>query len=182
VETNQPQLYLDETALETLFKELYQQLCNYSFSIVNDMDEAEEITQQVFVNIWEQREKLAVTSYKSYLYRAVHNASLNKIKQAKVRKLYADDYAITAELHQSSNETKDELQKQITLAVQSLPEQCRMVFKLSRYEELKYAEIAEHLNISVKTVENHMGKALKILREKLKDYLPLLLLMFSFII
>ncbi|MBK7571429.1 MAG: sigma-70 family RNA polymerase sigma factor, partial [Bacteroidetes bacterium] len=67
----------------------------------------------------------------------------------------------------------------IHVAIESLPEQCRLVFKLSRFEELKYAEIAEQLGISIKTVENHMGKALKIMREQLKDYLTVWLLFIS---
>jgi RNA polymerase sigma-70 factor (ECF subfamily) len=70
-----------------------------------------------------------------------------------------------------------ELEAKIYRAMEALPEQCRLVFKLSRFEELKYSEIAEQLNISIKTVENHMGKALKIMREQLKDYLPLLLIL-----
>ena len=73
----------------------------------------------------------------------------------------------------------NELQNQIHVAIESLPEQCRLVFKLSRFEELKYAEIAEQLGISIKTVENHMGKALKIMREQLKDYLTVWLLFIS---
>jgi RNA polymerase sigma-70 factor (ECF subfamily) len=69
----------------------------------------------------------------------------------------------------------NELEKQIEEAISSLPPQCQTVFRLSRFEGLTYAEIAQQLNISVKTIENHMGKALKIMREKLKDYLPLLI-------
>ena len=78
--------------------------------------------------------------------------------------------------------TKSELEHQIENAINKLPEQCRMVFKLSRYEEMKYSQIAEHLDISIKTVENHMGKALKLMREYLKDYLIwIILLMPGFI-
>jgi RNA polymerase sigma-70 factor (ECF subfamily) len=71
------------------------------------------------------------------------------------------------------------LETRIQQAIEKLPEQCRLVFKLSRFEELKYNEIAEQLDISVKTVENHIGKALKIMREQLKDYLPLLIVMMN---
>jgi RNA polymerase sigma-70 factor (ECF subfamily) len=73
----------------------------------------------------------------------------------------------------------NELEYRIKIAMEELPEQCRMVFKLSRFEELKYAEIADQLNISIKTVENHMGKALKIMREQLKDYLPLIIVLLN---
>src|SRR5690606_34527687 len=79
----------------------------------------------------------------------------------------------------SNTVASNELERRINAAIETLPEQCRMVFKLSRFEELKYAEIAAQLNISIKTVENHMGKALKIMREQLQDYLPLVLVLLN---
>ena len=167
----------DKKVYEQVFRTYYQALCNYACSVIKDMDEAEEVVQNVFYTIWNKREVLQVTaSIKSYLYRAVHNDCLNKLKHGKVKTLYAEEYKSHANggFDSSTNvlEAK-ELNKQINTAIDSLPEQCGLVFKLSRFENLKYAEIAEQLGISVKTVENHMGKALKIMREKLKDYLPL---------
>jgi RNA polymerase sigma-70 factor (family 1) len=169
----------DKKAYEQVFRTYYQTLCNYACSVIKDMDEAEEVVQNVFYTIWNKREVLQIsTSIKSYLYRAVHNDCLNKLKHGKVKMLYAEEYKSHANggFDSSANvlEAK-ELNKQINTAIDSLPEQCGLVFKLSRFENLKYAEIAEQLGISVKTVENHMGKALKIMREKLKDYLPLVL-------
>lgn len=175
----------DERVFESLFRNHYQPLCRYATTLINDPDEAEEIVQQVFIQIWERREALEINlSIQAYLYKAVRNSSLNKIKHGKVRRLYAEEVtALTSQSEPASEMTfQNELQKQIHSAIESLPEQCRIIFKLSRFEELKYAEIAEHLSISVKTVENQMGKALKIMREQLKDYLPLVIMFFSFLI
>lgn len=170
----------DEGVFEQLFKQYYQRLCTYATGML-DGDDAEEVVQQLFLNFWEKRQQLTITvSLKSYLYRAVHNACLNKIKQAKVRQLYAEEHIKTTEPgyeHTSQSLFKTELENQIHKAINTLPEQCRLVFKLSRFEEMKYAEIAEHLGISIKTVENHMGKALRIMREQLKEYLPLIALL-----
>ncbi len=165
----------DEVMFEKVFKHYYNPLCNYVKGIVNDRDEAEEIVQQTMVKIWEKRNSLEITqSLKSYLYRSVHNAALNKIRQLKVRSLHAQEtIALGNEISDvnSNKVLRNELEQEIATAISKLPEQCRMVFKLSRFEEMKYAEIANHLDISIKTVENHMGKALKLMREYLKDYL-----------
>jgi RNA polymerase sigma-70 factor (family 1) len=175
----------DKSAFEHVFKAWYQPLCNYGCSLMKDMDEAEEVVQNVFFNIWNKRESLAINmSIKSYLYRAVHNDCLNKIKHSKVRTLYAEDYkSRNSGGFEDSASLIDakELNKRINEAIEGLPEQCGIVFRLSRFEHLKYSEIAEQLDISVKTVENHMGKALRILRESLKEYLPVGLLLFFLI-
>ena len=172
----------DKKAFEQMFNTYYQSLCNYACSMLKDIDEAEEVVQNTFFNIWNKREALQISSsFKSYVYRAVHNDCLNKIKHGKVKAVYAADYksSMGGGFDDSAKvlESK-ELNRQINDAISSLPEQCGIVFKLSRFENLKYSEIAEHLDISVKTVENHMGKALKILRGHLKDYLPLVTWLF----
>jgi RNA polymerase sigma-70 factor (family 1) len=166
----------DIIVFEMIFSTHYQPLCNYAFTFVRDKDEAEEIVQGAFLMVWEKRESIEIrTSLKSYLYTMVRNACLNVIKHQKVRQRHAArQFAVTDQSQDSvSNQVMAaELEERIQDAMESLPEQCRMVFKLSRFEELKYAEIADQLNISIKTVENHMGKALKIMRQQLKDYLP----------
>ncbi len=168
-----------EAAFEMLFKSYYSPLCNYAFSFLNDKDEAEEVVQSAFINLWGKRGSLEIqTSLKSYLYTMVRNASLNVIKHARIKKAHAAHELAGGELvHDGTAQSVlfSELEQKIREAMNALPEQCRMVFQLSRFEELKYSEIAGQLNISVKTVENHMGKALKIMREQLRDYLPLLL-------
>ncbi|MGD9976705.1 MAG: RNA polymerase sigma-70 factor [Bacteroidales bacterium] len=169
----------DEQVFETIFRTYYERLCNYANTILNDMDEAEEMVQSAFLTVWEKHDTLEIhTSVKPYLYRAVHNSCLNRVKHYKVRKTYGDSVKSQAELlHDDASQDLigSELDGIVANAIDSLPDQCRLVFKLSRFENLTYAEIAEQLGISVKTVENHMVKALKVLREKLKDYLPVLI-------
>ncbi len=175
----------DESAFENIFKNYYQRLCTHANSILRDQDEAEETVQNVFVNFWEKRNKMQITgSIQAYLYSSVRNACLNKLKHGKVRQLYAQEQeALSSTSMPTSQITfQNELQKQIHDAIESLPEQCRIIFKMSRYDELKYAEIAEQLNISIKTVENQMGKALRIMRNKLKDYLIVLTIFVSYYI
>lgn len=173
----------DLTAFEMLFRTYYQPLCNYAFTFVQDRDEAEEIVQSTFLNIWEKRENLSIhTGVKPYLYAMVRNACLNVIKHEKIKQQHvAMEMAVAERSIESVARTvmASELETRIYRAMDQLPEQCRLIFKLSRFEELKYAEIAEQLDISIKTVENQMGKALRIMREHLKDYLPLLIILMN---
>lgn len=165
------------TAFEMLFKQYYQPLVNYCFTIVKDRNDAEDIVQQTFTQLWQKREELQIeTSAKAYLYRAVHNAGLNKLRQNAVRTSYANDVRYTSDLHSAETAEPHDLKERIAAAIEQLPEQCGKIFKMSRFEEMKYQEIANALGLSVKTVENQMGKALKVLRETLKDYLVIVLL------
>lgn len=173
----------DENAFEMTFKHHYQALCNYAYTFLHDRDEAEEIVQATFLNIWEKRQSLDVQlSLKSYLYRAVRNTCLNAIKHDKIKQAHANETLATTHTGYESvlqSVSAAELDTRIAVAMEQLPEQCRLIFKMSRFEELKYAEIADHLNISIKTVENQIGKALKIMREQLKDYLPILIVLMN---
>ena len=175
----------NKPAFEQVFRSYYSLLCRYAKSLLNDLDEAEEVVQNTFYIIWNKRESLEIkTSVKAYLYKAVHNDCLNKLKHLKVRKVYADDYKNSmGKAYEDSGKLLQakELRQKIDEALANLPEQCGRVFKLSRFEELKYAEIAEQLNISVKTVEIHMTKALKLMREHLKDYLPTFIWLMGYI-
>lgn len=173
----------DETAFEMIFKEYYQPLCRYAHSFLSDREEAEETVQASFIGIWEKRNTLRITtSLKAYLYQAIRNRCLNVLKHEKVKQQHVHhEMVLMAKHDEATADTvlSNELEKKIYLAMQALPEQCRLVFKLSRFEELKYQEIADQLNISVKTVENQIGKALKIMREQLREYLPIILLLFN---
>lgn len=169
----------DRQAFDRLFLALYEPLCRYAFSFLNDWEETEEVVQNVFLKLWESRSTLAIhTSLKSYLFTATHNACINQIQHYKVRQKYLD-YVLAQELQSDTSDRviADELHALIEKSISDLPEQRQLIFKMSRYEGLKYKEIAEQLNISVKTVEAQMGKALSTLRDLLKDYLPLLALL-----
>ncbi|MCB9002499.1 MAG: RNA polymerase sigma-70 factor [Bacteroidales bacterium] len=172
----------DEQVFEDIFRAYYERLCNYANTVLNDMNEAEEMVQGTFLTVWEKHETIDIhTSIKSYLYRAVYNCCLNKLKHYKVRKLHGEEFKNQSDIlldDASQNLVEIELNSLVAHAVDLLPKQCKHVFKLSRFENLTYSEIAEQLNISVKTVENHMAKALKILRKQLKDYLPVLVWLF----
>jgi RNA polymerase sigma-70 factor (ECF subfamily) len=173
----------DINAFEMIFRTYYQPLCSYAYTFLQDKEEAEEIVQGTFLSVWEKRQTIAIhTAVKPYLYAMVRNACLNVIKHEKIKQKHAaEEIALSPISHDSVAHAvaTSELEIKIHQAMEKLPEQCRLVFKLSRFEELKYAEIAEQLSISVKTVENHMGKALKIMREQLKDYLPLLIVLMN---
>lgn len=156
--------------IEDLFKEHYEQLHRYAFTIVKDMDEAKDVVQAVFVNFWDKRATLNITSSpKAYLFRSVYNESLNYLKKQEVLQKH---HHISAAEIPSSQEQKpfafeDDLylKQKIENVLQELPPQCREVFIKSRAEQKKYSEIATELGIAVKTVEAHMSKALKLIRK-----------------
>ncbi|AFD07266.1 RNA polymerase sigma-70 factor [Solitalea canadensis] len=166
----------NEVTFERLFKSHFKALHAYAYTIVNDEITAEEMVQTVFLKIWEKKEQLQVeTSIKAYLYRAVHNCCMNYIKHQKIKSSYQEHitYSMKNEFDDASKKVQlSELETRLRAALNELPEQCRTIFQLSRFDELKYREIAAQLGLSPKTVENQMGKALKILRLKLADFLP----------
>ncbi|GAB3992408.1 RNA polymerase sigma-70 factor [Spirosoma daeguense] len=170
-----------ERDFEAVFRQHYASLCRYARQLLADPDDAEEEVQAMFLALWEKRSGLIITvSLKSYLFRAVHNRCLNRIKHASVRNEHREYVQYAGETVADSPAQaviSDELSDQLQRAIQKLPEQCRLAFTLSRFEELKYGEIADRLGISIKTVENQIGKALRILRTELSDYLPVILLM-----
>ncbi|OSZ79219.1 RNA polymerase sigma-70 factor [Chitinophagaceae bacterium IBVUCB1] len=171
--------YMADTDMmfEKLFKSQYKRLHAYACTILYDEDEAEEIVQQMFVKLWEKKEKLhELQSVNAYLYRAVHNDCMNYLKHEKVKANYRSHALHTgSEAASDASDNKlHQLEERLRQALAELPEQCRTIFQLSRFEELKYREIADRLGISVKTVENQMGKALKLMRIKMADLLPVL--------
>ena len=174
----------DEAAFEQVFKTYYKNLHAYAYTIVKDDVMAEEMVQNVFYKIWERKAHLSIqTSLTAYLYRAVYHESLNYIKHLKVKSAY-QSYATARMNEQSDNAEKKvllgELEGRLRTALQELPEQCRTIFQMSRFEGLKYQEIADQLGLSIKTIENQMGKALKQLRIKLIDFLPIIIMLFFY--
>lgn len=171
--------FKSEAAFKALFETHYSELIRYACTLLKDSDEAEDIVQQVFVSFWEKRMELEVhTSARALLYRSVHNSCLNRLKQWQVRTKYAGEVKRQGTVINLNNELyRKELEVKIEAAISTLPEQCAKIFKMSRFDQLKYQEIADALGLSVKTVENQMGKALKLMREHLKEYLPLALIL-----
>ena len=160
---------------EACFRQFYEPLCRYAHSLLRNKDEAEDIVQKIFCRLWDEREKMEIhTSIKSYLYKMVHNACLNKIKQIQMQSEHHQQMAYCSIPSVNNGEyamVHKELSHQIELAIAALPERCRQVFLLSRMQRLSYMEIAQEMQISHNTVETQIVKALKILRLKLKDYL-----------
>ncbi|HEX7583263.1 MAG TPA: RNA polymerase sigma-70 factor [Prolixibacteraceae bacterium] len=188
--TEDRELYLklkegDERAFQTLFRKYYSAMCHFANQFLNDKELAEETVQDMFVKIWEKRQTLTIeTSVKHYFFRSVRNHCLNQIQHEKIKKQYAS--RILESAHQEINTEQYyievDLIRRIENSIDSLPPKRQEIFRLSREQGMKYKEIAEALNISVKTVEAQMGLALKHLRNELKDYsnhLMTLLLIFE---
>jgi len=174
-----PAAVRDERAFEQVYKKYFKDLHSYAWNLVKDEAIAEGIVQNVFLKLWERAENLNFQQAPApYLYRSVHNESLNHLKHKKVRQAY-DAYAMKQQVYDKSSATSkvqlSELQQKISVALNDLPQQCRTIFQMSRFREMKYQEIADELGLSVKTVEAQMGKALKVMRKKLADYLPILI-------
>ncbi len=163
----------DDKGIEILFQQYFNVLCLRAIRVVKHREIAEDLVQELFLEIWNKRDRINITSsFKSYLSRSIVNRSLNWLRankqvfeDAETGLMHkTDNYSISAEIQ------KDELESYLNECIDELPEKCRLVFILSRYEELSYKEIANKLEISVKTVENQISKALKLLRIRLETY------------
>ncbi len=170
-------LFKDPVQFEMAYKQFFSMLVGFAFQYVEDSDTAEDIVQEVFSNLWNQSEDLEVkTNMKSYLFGAVRNACLNHLRHLKVVESHAQATLQPEETDQAGFMEMDELQEKLESALGQLPEKRRQIFELSRFEDKKYHEIAEELDISVKTVETQMSRALKVMREVLGSYLVYLII------
>jgi RNA polymerase sigma-70 factor, ECF subfamily len=169
---------MTENHFEELFREYFTPLCNIAYSVVKDRDQARDITQQVFVRFWEKRDEIEVQSnVKAYLHRAVVNTAINHIEKFK-RIKFEDDYtSLEKESYcqpDKSDYTDGEVEFAVQKAIGKLPEKCQVVFSLSRFQGMTNQEIADNLDISIKAVEKHIGRALKELRVTLQPYMHLI--------
>ena len=167
----------DANIFEWLFKNKYKGLCYYATKLLGNISTAEEIVSETFAEIWEKKEKIIFTSsVNAYLYTTVHNKSINFLKRQKTISAY-NKYLLETKREFNPAEIPDNIyhEKDITIeivnAIKLLPEKCREIFILSRFENKRYREIAELLDISPKTVENQMGIALEKLRKHLQHML-----------
>lgn len=170
----------DQTAFELLFRFYYPGLVTFVAHIISNRDEAEEIVQDFFVNVWTARKSIhQSTSLKSYLFVSVKNRAFNYLKKEQIREktlgklkeLVENDFLFQPDLFVES-----ELQQQIAKAMEKLPARTREIFMMSRFKGISNDEIATQLELSKRTVETQISNALKILREELKEYKFLLLL------
>lgn len=164
----------DRKAYRLIYTSYYNNLCIYLCSFANNDQLAEDIAQDVLLKLWEKREKLKIhTSLKSYLYKSAYNTFINNYKVNK--RINKSLEAIKFErLNQIENEEEDvKMEEQrllyLRLAIDELPPKCKKALLLSKMEGYKYKEIAETMNISVKTVENHITHAFKLLRRKIRN-------------
>lgn len=167
----------DEAAFDTVFRAYYSQIVWAAESVVRERALAEEIAQDVMLELWRRRENLRLeTSLRAYLYQAARNRALNEMRHEKIVLRANAAAAADPELGHSPSVDAElgqaELQRAIELAIGRLPDRCRETFELSRTQGLKYSEIATVLGISVKTVEARMGQALRELRRDLAPWLP----------
>ncbi|MBN1987176.1 MAG: RNA polymerase sigma-70 factor [Prolixibacteraceae bacterium] len=169
----------DKTAFELLFKYYYPGLVVFATNIVVNTDEAEEIVQDFFVRIWENRSALKTDNpLKNYLFTSIKNRSINFLKSAQVKKSVIDELKRQMETEIRYNPdiyTATELQQQLKNAFKKLPPRTAEIFTLSRFKGFSNDEIAESLGISKRTVETQVSNALKIIRKELRNYLTLLL-------
>lgn len=164
----------DRGAFETVFREHYAALVRFADAMLRSRESGEDIVQEVLLNLWRQRETLRVDdSLRAYLYRAVRNRALNSVRNDRVRREAVPH--LVREAPQAAPGDADLLEGELEVAARAaiaeLPPRCREIFELSRFQGLRYSEIAETLGISVKTVETQMGRALKALRERLAPFL-----------
>ena len=166
--------------IESLFNQHYEFLCNVANRLLSDRNAAKDIVQDVFLQLWRTRSELKIVhSARGYLYRAVINGSLKYLEKRKRTLHIIEEFPPAPDLIRSEVEEAlqyEELEKKYEKALDLLPPKCRAIFVLSRHEAMKYKEIAEHLEVSVKTVETQMSIALKRLKEYLDPYLTILLL------
>ena len=164
-----------DEAIELLFREHYRYVCHAVYRVLPDWIVVEDLVQDTFYELWKKRDRLRIqTSFKAYLRRAAVNKTLNYLRDQKIKVSERAEELPLASGATTTHQQLDaeDLQRAIDRALDELPERCRAVFMLSRFEEKSYREIAEALGISVKTVENQMSKALKLLRGALANYLP----------
>ena len=167
----------DEAAFDTVFRENYAHLVRMAESVVRERALAEEIAQDVMLEVWRRRETLEVEqSFRAYLLRSTRNRALNHVRHQRIVTREATIAAAAAESARAQSAEDEmmgsELERAVRRAIEELPERTREVFQLSRERGLKYSEIATVLEISVKTVEKRMGQALAELRDRLAQWLP----------
>jgi RNA polymerase sigma-70 factor, ECF subfamily len=177
----------DEKAFETLFRSYFNQLLQYAREILKDHCAAEEIAEEIFLHLWENREKITIeSSIRAYLFRSAYNKCINHLRHQKVQDRYKLFFLhhVTSEAYSSeysfdyplSGLINKEIENLVEKSIQKLPQQCREIFRLSRIEEMRNQKIAEQLGLSVSTVKTQISRALIKIRKDLQEVLPFFIL------
>lgn len=164
----------DRTVLKEIFQLHYPMVAKSIHRFIQDSNLVKDLAQEVFVRLWNKRYQIQITSsLEAYLRRMAINEALGYLRSQK-NHVYDEFTLDSVQESSASSEEKflfGELENHISQAIDTLPPKCKIIFQMSRFDEMTYKEIADNLQISIKTVENQMGKALKLLREQLQDYL-----------
>jgi RNA polymerase sigma-70 factor (family 1) len=164
----------DASAYKLLFDTYYIWLCNYVCSLCNDPELAEDLAQETMIKFWEKRKKIIVkTSLKNYLFRICHNEFLQHIRKKKIKVDFLDQvrWDVLTAVYEEEKTPESNRIEILNKLIDQLPPRCKEVFILNKLERRKYKEIANDLGISIKTVENHMSKALSFLREHATSFM-----------
>lgn len=166
--------HISQTSLRRLFEQYFDPLCRFLAYYVSDHMMIEDVVQDVFVNMWEKRDELQIDSVKTYLYASARNRMLNCIREEKRQNTLLEQWVQSEKEKKQGEECFDidEFSQRVEIAIDNLPEKCKEIFNLSKKNNLTYKKIAEHFDISVKTVETQMGIALRKIREQLSAYYP----------
>ena len=172
-------LHKDLDDFELIFKKNYSNLVLYTFKLLGDYNESEDVVQDVFFSYWKKKDELELSgSLESYLFGAVRNQCQNKIRHLSVIRSFKTQHAFEDRLAENPYNTLvgSEMEATIKKTLNNLPELTREIFKKNRFESKKYKEIAQELQISIKTVEAHMGKVLKAMRVNLNHHITALII------
>ena len=173
----------DKSAFSSLFKAYYSDLVMFATTFLKDLDSSEEIVEDVFLKLWEDREVIIVTTtLKSFLLKLIQNRCLDWLRHTKVINSHYELVISSSPLLECDTENyilRSEIERIVEKALDKIPEDISEPFRLNRYEGLKYKEIAERMHVSNRTVEVRIGKVLQVLRDELKDYLITFFILFT---
>jgi RNA polymerase sigma-70 factor (ECF subfamily) len=170
-------LHDDEEAFRTLFFHFFTPLCVFAMRYVSNRETCEDIVQDIFLKIWKNRKTIEINgSGRNFIVTSVKNACIDYLRKQENEQIWKEKLTENKEYSSDDLYSVVELEQMLDSALAKLPENIRTVFEMNRFEGKTYAKIAAEQNLSVKTIEAYMSKALKLLRTELKDYLPVILL------